>query len=258
MDFNDGESYEKSMGTWSRLVGNKFIEWLSPQPKKEWLDVGCGNGAFSELIIGNGAPSRLVGIDPSPEQIKFASERGLGPAATFDVGDAMHLSLNDDEFDLAVMALVIFFLTDPSRGLSEMTRVVKAGGTIASYAWDAVNKGSPSSLISGHLSDMGYKPDSPPNPQVSEMTTLTALWSSAGIIKITSLPITVERSFKNIDEYWAISSLFPNIQNIIPALTDKEIEELKQRLESSLEAYPGGGLVQRATANAIKGFVMKS
>ena len=66
MDFNDGGSYEKSMGTWSRLVGNKFIEWLSPQPNKEWLDVGCGNGAFSELIIGNGAPSRLVGIDPSP------------------------------------------------------------------------------------------------------------------------------------------------------------------------------------------------
>ena len=109
MDFNDGGSYENSMGTWSRLVGNKFIEWLSPQPNKEWLDVGCGNGAFSELIIGIGAPSRLVGIDPSPEQIKFASERGLGPAATFDVGDAMHLSFNDDEFELAVMALVIFF-----------------------------------------------------------------------------------------------------------------------------------------------------
>ena len=82
--------------------------------------------------------------------------------------------------------------------------------------------------------------------------------SSAGIIEITGLPITVERNFKNIDEYWAISSLFPNIQNISPALTDKEIEELKQRLESLLEAYPGGGLVQRATANAIKGFVMKS
>ena len=156
------------------------------------------------------------------------------------------------------MVLVIFFLTDPSRGLSEMTRVVKDRRTIASYAWDAVNKGSPSSPISGHLSDMGYKPDSPPNPQVSEMTTLRTLWSSAGIIEITGFPITVERNFKNIDEYWAISSLFPNIQNIIPALTDKEIEELKQRLESSLEAYPDGGLVQRATANAIKGFVMKS
>jgi hypothetical protein len=50
MDFNDGESYEKSMGTWSRLVGNKFIEWLSPQPKKEWLDVGCGDNHSINLF----------------------------------------------------------------------------------------------------------------------------------------------------------------------------------------------------------------
>ena len=28
MLFNDGEAYETSMGTWSRLVGNVFIEWL--------------------------------------------------------------------------------------------------------------------------------------------------------------------------------------------------------------------------------------
>ena len=220
--------------------------------------MGCGNGSFSQLITEKTAPAFLSGIDPSPEQIEFARERGLGSKAAFDVGDAMNVRFSDDTFDLAVMALVIFFLEDPPKGVSEMVRVVRPGGTVASYTWDTVNKGSPSSLISGHLNDMGYQPGSPPNPQVSEMTTLINLWSSAGATEITSVPITVERSFKDIDEYWSISSLFPNIQNIVPNLTNKEIEKLKERLAGSLELNSAGELIQKATANAIKGVVTKS
>ena len=258
MQFNDGSSYEKSMGTWSALIGDQFIDWLSPHSGKHWLDVGCGNGAFSQLVMRNCAPTFVSGIDPSPEQVEFARKRGLGSKAVFEVGDAMNVQFSDDVFDLAVMALVIFFLEDPPKGLSEMVRVVGPGGIVASYTWDTANKGSPSSLISGHLNDMGYQPGSPPNPQVSEMTALINLWNSAGTAEITSVPITVERLFKDIDEYWGISSLFPNIQNIVPNLTNKEIEELKERLKDSLELNSAGELVQKATANAIKGIVTKS
>ena len=90
------------------------------------------------------------------------------------------------------------------------------------------------------------------------MSALINLWNSAGTAEITSVPITVERRFKDIDEYWSISSLFPNIQNIVPNLTNKEIEELKERLKGSLELNSAGELIQKATANAIKGIVTKS
>ena len=246
------------MGTWSALIGSHFIDWLKPPLERKWLDVGCGNGAFSRLITVKTSPSSVVGIDPSPEQVEFAKKRGLGSKTAFQVGDATNLHFNDDAFDVAVMALVIFFLEDPPKGLCEMVRVAKPGGIVASYTWDVVNKGSPSSLISSHLSDMGYKPGSPPNPQVSEMTTLIDLWSAVGAAEITAYPITVERSFKDIDEYWNISSLFPNIQEIVPGLKGQEIKELKQRLEGSLERGSSGQLIQKATANAIKGIVVKS
>ena len=56
MLFNDGAAYEKMMGSWSRLVGEVFIDWLAPNQGLRWLDVGCGNGAFSDLISSSCSP----------------------------------------------------------------------------------------------------------------------------------------------------------------------------------------------------------
>ena len=47
--FDDGASYERMMGVWSKLAGNVFLDWLKPGSGLRWVDVGCGNGAFSEL-----------------------------------------------------------------------------------------------------------------------------------------------------------------------------------------------------------------
>ena len=255
MLFNDGGAYETSMGTWSRLVGNVFIEWLQVARDLKWLDVGCGNGAFSSLISNSCFPSHVVAIDPSSEQIEFARSRPDATDVHFRVGDAMSIEEDDETFDLAVMALVIFFVPDPPKGVSEMARVVKKGGLVTSYTWDTVNKGSPSSLITGHLVDMGFKPDSPPNPQVSEMVALNQLWADAGIMDLKSDVITVERRFKDIDQYWDISSLFPNIQKIVPNLTPDQVSDLKTRIEADLKVGADGLLYQTARANAIMGAV---
>ena len=87
----------------------------------------------------------MVAIDPSSEQIEFARSRSDATDVQFRVGDAMSIEEDDETFDLAVMALVIFFVPDPPKGVSEMARVVKKGGLVTSYTWDTVNKGSPSS-----------------------------------------------------------------------------------------------------------------
>ena len=44
--FDDGESYERFMGVWSRKVGTQFIDWIKFSKSLNFLDVGCGNGAF--------------------------------------------------------------------------------------------------------------------------------------------------------------------------------------------------------------------
>src|SRR3954462_12854192 len=101
MRFNDGAAYERYMGTWSRLAGDTFLDWLFPQPGLRWLDVGCGNGAFTEMIIERVAPASVIGIDPSEEQLAYARTRSTSDVAQFRRGDAMALPFADDTFDAA-------------------------------------------------------------------------------------------------------------------------------------------------------------
>ena len=57
--FDDGAAYERMMGAWSRLAGGIFLDWIAPRPGLRWVDVGCGNGAFTELVVERCAPAHL-------------------------------------------------------------------------------------------------------------------------------------------------------------------------------------------------------
>jgi ubiquinone/menaquinone biosynthesis C-methylase UbiE len=111
--FEDGLSYERYMGDWSRRVGTVFLDWLTLPSGLKWIDVGCGNGAFTELIIERCAPNEVRGIDPSDAQLEFARKRSAARLAKFDHGDALALPFPAGTFDAAVMALVIFLCPIP-------------------------------------------------------------------------------------------------------------------------------------------------
>jgi ubiquinone/menaquinone biosynthesis C-methylase UbiE len=136
------------MGDWSRRVGTVFIDWLAPPSGLNWIDVGCGNGAFTELIVERCAPNEVRGIDPSDAQLDFARKRSAARLAKFDHGDGMALPFSADTFDVAIMALVIVFVPDPARGVAEMKRVVRPGhpAPICGTYWAAVSHWSRSAL----------------------------------------------------------------------------------------------------------------
>src|SRR5258706_1080494 len=96
--FDDGAVYERYMGKWSQLAGATFLDWLAPKPGLRWLDVGCGNGAFTEMLVARYAPVSVDGIDPSAEQLAFARTRPALHFTQFRQGDAMGLPFPDNMF----------------------------------------------------------------------------------------------------------------------------------------------------------------
>jgi len=253
--FDNGAAYERYMGNWSQLAGEVFLGWLASQPGLRWLDVGCGNGAFTEMLVERCAPASVQGIDPSEEQLAFARTRPALHIARFHKGDAMALPFPDDSFDAAVMPLVIFFVPDPARGVAEMARVVRPGGTVTAYAWDMPGGGFPYESLQCEMHEMGLPVPTPPNPDASQIDSLRALWAGAGLESVETRVITVQRSFADFDDYWTTVLGGPSVRPTLVAMASEEVAVLKSRMQARLSADTSGRITYQAWANAVKGHV---
>jgi SAM-dependent methyltransferase len=253
--FNDGAAYERYMGKWSQLAGEAFLDWVAPESGLRWLDVGCGNGAFTEMLVERCAPATVQGIDPSEGQLAFARARPAGRVAQFRQGDAMALPFPDDAFDAAVMPLVIFFVPDPAKGVAEMARVVRPGGLVTAYAWDIAGGGLPYEALLGEMRGMGIAVPVPPSPDASRMDAMHDLWNRAGLEGVEAREITVQRTFADFDDYWTTILGGPSVGPKLAAMTSEEIALLKERMRARLPADAAGRITYGARANAIQGRV---
>jgi len=255
--FDDGAAYERYMGKWSQLAGAAFLDWLAPAPGLRWLDVGCGNGAFTEMIVARCAPVSVDGIDPSEEQLAYARTRLASHVAEFRRGGAMSVPFPDDAFDAAVMPLVITFVPDPAKGIAEMVRVVRPGGIIATYMWDMLGGGFPLDPVLVEMRAMGLAPLRPPQLDASRLEALRGLWTGAGLEAVEAREITVRRTFPDFDDFWMTKLKFPAIAPIVAAMAPADIETLKSRVRAALPADAAGRIAYDSRAHAIKGRVPK-
>jgi SAM-dependent methyltransferase len=255
ISFNDGAAYERYMGKWSRLAGEAFLDWLAPKPGLRWLDVGCGNGAFTEMLAERCAPASLQGVDPSEAQLAFARERPALRTALFRKGDAMALPFSGGEFDAAVMPLVIFFVPDPAKGVAEMARVVGKDGLVLSYGWDLTGGGFPYTALQEEMRAMGIQASRPPSPEASKIEVLRELWTGAGLQDIETKAITVARTFTDFEEYWSVVLGGPSVMAQLAAMPPGDVARLQARLRAILPADSDGKLILTGRANAVRGRV---
>lgn len=251
--FNDGAAYERFMGRWSRAVGDVFLEWLAPPKAAQWLDVGCGTGAFTELVLGSCSPAKVIGIDPFPEQIEYARSLPAARLAEFRVADALNLPFPDCSFDVVASALVINFVPDRQRSLAEMRRTAKAGGLVAGYVWDFAGGRATGSPLAKGMRAIGIEPPITPGTKDTTIEALQSLFASAGLVSVETRQIEIAPTYTNFDDFWIsqTGSVSPTAK-FIGTLSEPQRLRLRDAVRTILPSNTDGSVSYSACANAIK------
>jgi len=252
-----GDSYEPYVGRWSRLVAKEFLAWTNVPQGVRWLDVGCGTGALSQIILSLCNPGIIKGIDRSDGFVEYTHSKVTDPRATFEVGDAQALPTNDAEYDVAVSGLVLNFVPQPEKMISEMRRAVVEGGTVAIYVWDYADK----MQMMRHFWNAATELD----PAVLELDesrrfsicnpdSLRELFQKSGLNQVEARAIDVDTHFKDFDDYWN-----PFLGGQGPAagyamsLNEEKRAQLREKIREGLPFDSDGSIPLMARAWGIKG-----
>lgn len=112
-----------------------FAEWISDHykiaPGARILELGCGTGNVWKDRLSLLEPNcSLILSDFSSGMLETAKETvGMDPRVDYQVIDIQNIPYQDDSFDIVIANMMLYHVPDLHKGLSEVRRVLKPGGS---------------------------------------------------------------------------------------------------------------------------------
>lgn len=188
----DSDTYAKNASFVSRL-GQPVVDLLAPRAGERILDLGCGDGALTEVLVDAGA--EVAGIDASESQVAAARARGLDAR----VGDATALAF-DREFDAVFSNAALHWVRPPAAAVAGVHRALRPGGRFVGEFGGAGNVRTIEVALIAALNRRGLDGDAanpwyfPTPEQYTELLTAAGFTvrSAELIPRLTPLPITMQ------------------------------------------------------------------
>jgi ubiquinone/menaquinone biosynthesis C-methylase UbiE len=126
----------------ARMFETSLFSHIDYSEATRLLEVGCGVGAQTEILLRRFPQLHVTGVDRSPAQLA-AAERNLGTTAwcaaryALQQADATDLPFPERSFDAAYLCWVLEHMPSPARVLSEVRRVLSPGAVI--YVTEVLN-----------------------------------------------------------------------------------------------------------------------
>ena len=134
------DAYDRFMGRYSTPLAPGFLDFAGIDSGPV-LDVGCGPGALTAVLVERFGVDEVAAADPSEPFVAAARERH--PGVRVELAPAETMPFDEGKFAASLAQLVVHFMSDPVAGLREMTRVTHEGGVIAACVWDLAGGAAP-------------------------------------------------------------------------------------------------------------------
>jgi len=194
------DAYNRFIGRYSELLAVKFVALAGVVKGQRALDVGCGAGALTRVLVERLGADAVSAVDPSDSLID--STRSRFPAVDIRHASAEQLPFRDGTFDVVLAQLVVHFMKDPLLGLREMARVTRRGGLVGACVWDHAGGAGPLAEFWRAVRELDPHADDESGRAGVREGHLAELFAAAGIQQIESTVLTVRVGFANFDEWW--------------------------------------------------------
>ncbi len=137
-------TYEKELRNFHLTFRDELKEMIDSIPEKapaSILDLGCGDGFYTELLHERFPKAKITGIDPNRALLGMAKQIGLNPQLIqFVEGKLEELAHLNSQFDLVWCAQSLFSLPDEKKAIRQMRDVLKPKGSLAILENDSVHQ----------------------------------------------------------------------------------------------------------------------
>ncbi|HEY8238029.1 MAG TPA: class I SAM-dependent methyltransferase [Candidatus Limnocylindrales bacterium] len=245
------EAYDRFMGRFSSLLSPQMADLAGVHAGQRALDVGCGPGALTAVLVERLGADAVAAVDPSAPFVEATRMRH--PGADIRQATAEAIPFPDGTFDVTMAQLVVHFMADPVAGLREMARVTRPGGVIAASVWDHAGGKGPLGLFWAVAHELDPDVADESNLAGAREGHLAELFSAAGIGDIQSDVLSADLPLRGFDDWWEpfeggvgpagayVSSLEPGAR---AALRDR----CRQRLPDGPFVMPARAWVAHGTA----------
>ncbi len=257
----DGSAYQRFIGRWTQRLAEPLVTFAGPLPNGSLLDVGTGTGSVVAALRQADSSRKITGIDVSEPYLDFARKRDDCDGVSFLQQDAAAPDLQGDQFAGAFSCIVMTFLKEPDKALSEMFRVVRPGGVIASAVWDfrvgLVYQRMLWDTVASIDPVAATTRDRIFSAPLGLPDGMVDLWRAAGLEDVTRSSLTIRMDFSDFADYWEplLGGQGP-VGGYVAGLDPEMQARVRDAVEAAfLAGASDGPRSLTATAWAVKGHV---
>ncbi|HYN33806.1 MAG TPA: class I SAM-dependent methyltransferase [Ilumatobacteraceae bacterium] len=197
-----GTTYDSFMGRYSQPLAILFADTAGVTRGQTALDVGCGPGALTGVLVERLGTDAVSACDPSEQFLVACTERH--PGVIVRQGRAEAIPFDDGAFDCALAQLVMHFVSDPDQAAVELCRVVRPGGVVGACVWD-FDDGMEMlrKFWDAALAVDPNAPDEARTMRFGRAGELVELFESAGLEDVTETTLDVSSTYQSFDELWS-------------------------------------------------------